>query len=226
MTALVRYDNVLAEHAAEIRQLGRRALADVIEIGRRLSECRIILKAEHRWCAWLKSELGLSPQSASRFLQIHALSVSGFSNLENCDLPVSAFYLLTAPSTPEPARTEIIEHVKAGEAVSVAEVREIIDTAKGRNHRPKRNGKTSPPHADDPVQEPCEDCTTPEETWQRSLVNIAGDMLSMRAFWTRQFGDWEKFNVTSDLVTLAEQASEELIQLSKMLRKRISEDER
>jgi len=60
----------------------------------------------------------------------------------------------------------------------------------------------------DPIQETCADCETPEQFWQRSLSNLAGDAVAMRAFWTRQFGAWEKFEVTSELVTLAEQAAE------------------
>jgi hypothetical protein len=48
----------------------------------------------------------------------------------------------------------------------------------------------------------------PQDFWQRSLSNLAGDAISMRAFWTRQFGDWEKFDAPSDLVTLAQQAAE------------------
>jgi len=39
---LVTTDPILAEHAAEIRRLGKRALADVIEIGGRLTECKRI----------------------------------------------------------------------------------------------------------------------------------------------------------------------------------------
>ena len=42
---------VLAEHANEIRRLGKRVVADVVEIGRRLSECRTILKDDGGWRA-------------------------------------------------------------------------------------------------------------------------------------------------------------------------------
>lgn len=47
-----------------------------------------------------------------------------------------------------------------------------------------------------------------EERWQRSLGNLAGDAVSIRAFWTREFGEWEKFQAPSDLVTLAAQAAQ------------------
>jgi len=39
----------------------------------------------------------------------------------------------------------------------------------------------------DPIQEPCENCETAAEHWQRSAENLAGDAISMRPYWTRQF---------------------------------------
>jgi len=106
-------DPALTEHAAAIRQLGKRVVADVIEIGRRLAECRTILKEDGNWRAWLDSELRLSPQTAGRFIQVHELS-RGCSKLEHCNLPVSALYLLAAPSTPVEARNEIVRRQSNG----------------------------------------------------------------------------------------------------------------
>jgi hypothetical protein len=60
---------------------------------------------------------------------------------------------------------------------------------------------------------------TAQDFWQRSLGNLAGDSISMEAFWKRQFGDWEKFEVTSDLVTLAEQAAEAWNKVAAKLKK-------
>jgi hypothetical protein len=41
-------------------------------------------------------------------------------------LPVSALYLLAAPSTSEDARAEIIARAEAGEAIPVAEVKRVV----------------------------------------------------------------------------------------------------
>jgi hypothetical protein len=68
--------------------------------------------------------------------------------------------------------------------------------------------------------EECPDCDTPQDFWQRSLSNLAGDSITMEALWKRLFGDWEKFEVTSDLVTLAEQAAEAWSKLAANLRSR------
>jgi hypothetical protein len=61
----------------------------------------------------------------------------------------------------------------------------------------------------EPIDPVCEDCDSPEEFWRLSFLNHAGDAGTFRAYWSRQFGDWQNFEMSSDLVTLAEQAAEE-----------------
>jgi hypothetical protein len=127
---------ILAEHAAEIRRLGKRVVEDVIEIGRRLIECRAILKEDASWRTWLESELRLSHQSAGRFIQVYEQR----SKLDHVDLPVSALYLLAAPSTPKEAADKIIERAKAGETIPVAEVKRTI-TRRRNVGTPSRQAK-------------------------------------------------------------------------------------
>src|SRR5262249_5586096 len=59
-------DRVLNEHADEIRRLGKRVVANVIEIGRRLVDCRNNLN-HGDWGGWLKSEFSWSRQTVDRF---------------------------------------------------------------------------------------------------------------------------------------------------------------
>jgi hypothetical protein len=48
-----------------------------------------------------------------------------------------------------------------------------------------------------------------QERWHRSMSNMAGEAISLSAYWTQQFGeDWQRFEVTSDVLTLAKQAAE------------------
>jgi hypothetical protein len=129
-------DSVLAGHAAEIRRLGKRVADDVIEIGRRLAECRRILKEDG---SWRDGELKLSPQSAGRLIQVYEQR----SNLEHLDLPVSALYLLAAPSTPQEARDEVIERAQAGESISVAEVEQVVEASKGKQKARKARKPTT-----------------------------------------------------------------------------------
>jgi len=49
------------------------------------------------------------------------------------ELPARALYLLTAPSTPEAARNEILERAEAGEKITGAAVTEAVAKAKGKD---------------------------------------------------------------------------------------------
>ena len=118
----------LAEHAAEIRRLGKRVVADIIEIGRRLTKCKRIC-GHGNFLPWLDREFGWSEDTAERFIQVAALS-NQIPQVAEFSLPISGRYLLAAPSTPDEARTEIVERAEAGEPVSVAKIKRVIDTVK------------------------------------------------------------------------------------------------
>jgi hypothetical protein len=112
----------LAAHATVIRQLGKRVIGDVIEIGRRLTECKDI--AGHgNWLPWLDREFGWTDDTALNFIRVHELSKS--RNFRDLNLPVSGLYLLAAPSTPETVREEIVERASKGEKLTVAQVKQI-----------------------------------------------------------------------------------------------------
>jgi hypothetical protein len=123
------YNAALSEHAAEIRKLGKQTVANVMEIGRRLTECKKLV-GHGNWLPWLEHEFGWSDQTARNFMRIADLSKS--KTVLNLGLPVSALYQLAAPSTPTEARDEIIERAQSGESIPVAETKRIIDNSKGR----------------------------------------------------------------------------------------------
>ena len=99
MEKLAAQNAALAEHAAAIRRLDKRALADVAEIGGRLTEAKQIV-GHGNWQAWLKSEFGWSDRTALGFMKIFGLSKS--ENLLGA-LPISTLAALARPSTPEAA---------------------------------------------------------------------------------------------------------------------------
>jgi Protein of unknown function (DUF3102) len=115
----------LAEHAEVIRVLGRRAIGDVIEIGRRLTICKKLC-GHGGWLPWLKREF-CSADTALRFMQVADFAEN--RNLRDLEIPVSGLYLLAAPSTPEAARDEVIERSEAGERLTSAQVKETIAKA-------------------------------------------------------------------------------------------------
>ena len=64
--------SILAEHAAVIRRLQRRVIADVVEIGRRPCECKPLVGHGH-WLPWLKREFDLSERTARNFINAYKL---------------------------------------------------------------------------------------------------------------------------------------------------------
>jgi hypothetical protein len=118
---------VLAEHADAIKALGKRIIADLIEIGRRLCECKAIL-GHGNWLPWLEREFGWSDDTALNFMRAHELAK--FRNFTDLSLPPSALYLLARPSTPETIRDEILARAET-ERLSHSEVKQLIDQSRG-----------------------------------------------------------------------------------------------
>jgi len=148
MTKRIPSDNrILAQHGAAIRRLGKRVVADVIEIGRLLTECKRIC-GHGNWLPWLDREFGWTDDTALNFMRVYELSKS--RNFRDLSLPLSGLYLLAAPSTPQEARDEIIERAQAGETIPVAEAKRIIEHAKNQQQPRKR---TKPQAAQPPARD-------------------------------------------------------------------------
>jgi DNA modification methylase len=128
-------DSFLVDAAARIRALGKRVIADAIEIGRLLADCKD--RCGHgNWLPWLEREFGWSDQQARRFIHVHELSCEGkFNKLLNLAVPISGLYLLAAPSTSEAARAAVVDRAEAGERLKHAEVRDIIVAHSPAAHR-------------------------------------------------------------------------------------------
>jgi Protein of unknown function (DUF3102) len=114
-------ETILAENAKVIRTLGKRAIGDVIEIGRRLTESKKLC-GHGNWLPWLEREFGWEDRTALNFMQVHAM-VGKSEKFADLSLPVSGLYLLAAPSTPEEVRDEVAIRAAAGEKITVADVR-------------------------------------------------------------------------------------------------------
>ena len=99
-------------------------MADALEVGRRLAECRRFVRRD--WIGWLDRELGLSDRQALNFIRIHELAAARSENFTDLDLPVSGLYLLAQPSTPEAVRDDIFLRASAGEAISFADIRREV----------------------------------------------------------------------------------------------------
>jgi hypothetical protein len=80
-------DAKLAGYAKQILNLGRRASRDVIKIGKLLKDARKRLP-HGAWLPWLDSKIGMSPDTAERFINVHEhLGSAKFRRMRNLPPP-------------------------------------------------------------------------------------------------------------------------------------------
>ena len=81
------------------------------------------------YISWVKEELKLSDKQGERFLNVYnKFGITDNLSVEN--IGASALYLLSAPSTPESAREEALELAEAGETVTHAKAKELVEAHK------------------------------------------------------------------------------------------------
>lgn len=119
----------LAEHAVQIRRLGRRVIADIIEIGRHLTAAKQLV--EHgEWLYWLRDELGWkSEDTAQRFMAV-ARAFGGRQIPQGAVFDAGALYLLASPPVPPETRDAAIEKAAAGERITKSIAGELIAEAR------------------------------------------------------------------------------------------------
>jgi hypothetical protein len=169
-------ERVLAENAEEIRKLGKRAGADVIEIGRRLTETKKIC-GHGNWLPWLQREFGWTDRHALKCMQVYELSLKS-ENFSDLRIPISGLYLLAASSTPPEAVDEVIQRAKSGERLMHAEI-------KGKIHEIKRMQATAaaikPQRGSSKKRTKAEGLTAPEQEtikeWNQMLLKIVSYVL-------------------------------------------------
>jgi len=117
-------DPVIAQHAAEIRRLGKRIIDDLIEIGRRLSEVRGRIGRGH-WLDWLDREFAWSDDTARNYIRLYELSrTPEFRKFRNLKFTASSLFLL-ARATPE-QRDAIAERTRLGERMTAEKIGNML----------------------------------------------------------------------------------------------------
>jgi vacuolar-type H+-ATPase subunit I/STV1 len=102
----------------------KRTAEDIIEIGLDLIEAKRI--AGHGgFEKWLKAEFEMSQDSAQRFMNVAKSFGGEIPHSAVFALNANVLYALSAPSTPENVRTEIIERVENGESINLAEIQRL-----------------------------------------------------------------------------------------------------
>ncbi len=128
--------------AERIRQLVKRSLDDVVEIGAELISVKQTLP-HGQFRPWLHSEFGWKERSARNFMNVAQRFKS--ASLADLELDLTAAYLLAAPSTPDRARTLALERAENGEHITYASAQDIITEAGSRRKQgqPSRHGDHS-----------------------------------------------------------------------------------
>ena len=115
----------LMELADEIRALSKQTRESVIAIGNKLFEAKEIV-GRGNFLPWIEEQFGWSERTAQNYMAVAEQSAK-FADL---DVPVSALYLLAAPSTPDEVIDAVAERTEAGEKLSLEDVKKEIKTAK------------------------------------------------------------------------------------------------
>lgn len=114
---------VVEQRTIEIKSLLRRTAQDIIDIGLKLSEVKQELGHGY-FLAWLRTEFDWSESAARKFMQVsRQFKTVNFTNL---NIAPSALYLLSADSTPEAAREEVLQQASSGEVITRAKAKEIV----------------------------------------------------------------------------------------------------
>src|SRR5262249_8201567 len=122
-------DVALAGHAEAIKAARTRAISDVIEIGRLLTEAKVLCGGHGNWSTWLEREFGWTDRTALNFMHVYQMAPNP-KRISDLNLPLISLNLLAAPSTPETVRQDVIERAASGEELSHAQVKAAVDEAK------------------------------------------------------------------------------------------------
>ncbi len=126
---------MIESHTQAIKARLRRTTQDIIEIGEMLADVKEYL-LHGQFTLWLQIKFGWDVRSAQRFMSVaklfknDKLSFLAEEDLDKLAIAVSALYELAQPSTPEQARQEVVERAVAGEVMSHAKVKRIVQERK------------------------------------------------------------------------------------------------
>lgn len=104
------------QKTTEIKEHLRHTAQNIREIGQRLVDVRSRLKYG-QFDSWLKFEFDWSRRTAYNFINVYE-TFGNCANFAQITIPISALYLLAAPSTPLKIRSEFLERAMAGQKVS------------------------------------------------------------------------------------------------------------
>jgi Protein of unknown function (DUF3102) len=126
-------DRASKEREERIRDTAKLTAQGIVKIGQWLTEAKA--RPKHgKWLPWLKASFGWSQPTTFNFMQVYErFKLSTFDNLR---IDVSALYLIAAKATPEPVVQEVIKRAKAGEPMTRAKAKKVLEDYKKRVEAP------------------------------------------------------------------------------------------
>ena len=115
------------ERADEIRARGRRMTEDIIAIGGKLIEVKDRL-GHGQFGAWLEREFQWDARMAQNFMRVYSRFKSEI--ISDLNIGPTILYMLAAPSVSYEVAEDVLNRARAGENVTVADVREAINNAR------------------------------------------------------------------------------------------------
>jgi hypothetical protein len=125
----------LRQSADRIRALGRKQTEAILDIGKELKAAKDTLP-HGQFTPWVTAEFGMTDRTALNYMYLADWAADKPEIIS--DLPPTAIYLLAAPSTPAPAKEEIVSRVKSGEIVRIDDVKKVVGAAKKQAAEAKR----------------------------------------------------------------------------------------
>ena len=134
--------------ASRIRQRHRKA---AIETGSDLMAIKHRL-GHGNFLRWIEAEFKWDERTARRYMQA-AKVLGGKSDIVS-DLPATAIYALSAASTPEPIRAEVIKRLEDGDSIKGQDIKEMVRKGRARPS-PHASAHPRPPAGDrEPLRKP------------------------------------------------------------------------
>jgi hypothetical protein len=132
----------------------------LVEIGFRLTEAKELV-GHGNWLLWLERNFRWTERTAQRYMSVYEL-VAKYDIMSDLDLPMTTLVQLAAPSTPPEAIETVAERTEAGEKLTGADVKDIIDEAKSSSDtKPSKSSGSpvtakgnSPASGDAPLSDP------------------------------------------------------------------------
>lgn len=114
---------VVQQRTEEIRALVHRTAQDIIDIGNKLIDVKERL-GHGRFGGWLAQEFGWTDRMARHMMSVAETFKSEI--ISDLSIGPTALYVLASPSVPDAARADAIERAQAGENITAATAREIV----------------------------------------------------------------------------------------------------